>query len=166
MSNANPDCTEVHRDSQIEDTTEANITSPMEETFQKISTASNRVKLMKATLFEDDDEENMDVTENSRPPPNVDITKVLKSRPVILESRPTILEKRDLIEDIASSILNGSANRGLGGNETMNQSSMTSSLLKSQYLSMVASMKTPTKASLTSANVNASASKKKSKAPR
>ena len=69
---------------------ESNLTSPMEETFQKIKTGSNRVKLMKATLFDDDD---MEVAEQpmSPPPPNVDITKLNKSRPVILEARPTIL---------------------------------------------------------------------------
>ena len=68
---------------------EPNLTSPLEETFQKIKTGSNRVKLMKATLFDDED---MEVTEQPGPPPNVDITKVLtKSRPVILEARPTIL---------------------------------------------------------------------------
>ena len=69
---------------------EPNLTSPMEETFQKIKTGSNRVKLMKATLFDDDD---MEVAEQpmSAPPPNVDITKLNKSRPVILEARPTIL---------------------------------------------------------------------------
>ena len=75
-----------------------------------------------------------------------------------------VSEKRDLIEDIASSILNGSSNRGLGGggmnNETVNQS-LTSSLLKSQYLSMVASMKTPNKP-----NVSVSSAKKKAKLPR
>ena len=71
---------------------EPNLTSPMEETFQKIKTGSNRVKLMKATLFDDDD---MEVAEQplSAPPPNVDITKLNKSRPVILEARPTILGK-------------------------------------------------------------------------
>ena len=70
---------------------EPNLTSPLEETFQKIKTGSNRVKLMKAALFDDED---MEVTEQPPPgpPPNVDITKVLtKSRPVILEARPTIL---------------------------------------------------------------------------
>ncbi len=153
--------------SQVEDK-EENLTSPMEETFQKISTGSNRVKLMKAALF-DDGEEDMDINnEENVGPPNVDITKVLKARPVILEARPTILEKRDLIEDIASSMLGvGSSNtsRGLGGfagNESsmMGNQSMTSSLLKSQYLSMVASMKTPSKP-----NVSISI-KKKSKAPR
>ena len=114
--------------------------SPMEETFQKINTGSNRVKLMKAALFEDDDEELMEV----EGPPNVDITKIGQPRQVVLESRPTVLERRDkLIEDIASSMLGGNTSRGLGGlNEsTAANHSMTSSLLKSQYLSMVASMK-------------------------
>lgn len=145
--------------SLVED--ESNLTSPMEETFQKINTGSNRVKLMKATLFEDDDEEeDMDVNEDQQ--------KILsKPRPVILEARPTILEKRDLIEDIASSMLGTSTNRGLGGttNESMNNQSMTSTLLKSQYLSMVASMKTPPTVS-TSMNKSLLKSKKSSKAPR
>ena len=68
---------------------ESQITSPMEETFQKIQSGSNRVKLMKATLFEDDDDDNeMDTSEQA--PPNIDIGKVLgKSRPVILEARNT-----------------------------------------------------------------------------
>ena len=80
------------------DEDEPNLTSPLEETFQKIKTGSNRVKLMKATLFDDD--EDMEVSEQAplAPPPNVDITKILtKSRPVILEARPTILGKRPFI---------------------------------------------------------------------
>ena len=54
--------------------------SPMEETFQKINTGSNRVKLMKAALFEDDD----DLMEVEGPPPNVDISKLGQPRQVIL----------------------------------------------------------------------------------
>ena len=151
--------------------------SPMEETFQKITTTSNRVKLMKATLFEDDDDEegdeDMDFTE--APPPNVDISKIGQPRQVILESR----QPRDqLIEDIASSMLGvgsgANTSRGLGGiNESTtggNNQSMTSSLLKSQYLSMVASMKATntsmTKSSMALQPSQSSAKKSHKKLPR
>ena len=151
--------------------------SPMEETFQKITTTSNRVKLMKATLFEDDDGEDMeDMDFTEAPPPNVDISKIGgQPRQVILESR----QPRDqLIEDIASSMLGvGSGpntSRGLGGiNESSsggNNQSMTSSLLKSQYLSMVASMKATntsmTKSSMTLQPPQSSAKKSHKKLPR
>ena len=139
--------------------------SPMEETFQKITTTSNRVKLMKATLFEDDENEDdfMEVTE--APPPNVDITKIGQPRQVILESRG---QQPSLIEDIASSMLGGgpASSRGLGGvNESLVNNSMTSSLLKSQYLSMVASMKAASNTT-TSKSMPQSAKKSSKKLPR
>lgn len=58
-------------------------------------------------------------------------------------------------------MLNGSTNRGLGGNESNINQSMTSSLLKSQYLSMVASMKQQSSTSTIKKEP-----KKKSKLPR
>ena len=114
---------------------------------------------MKATLFDDEDDEDMDVVESSRP--------------VILETRPTVLEKRDeLVMDITNSMLGGSSH-GLGGQSfnAANNSTMTSTLLKSQYLSMVASMKassagTPVKPVTLTTSTAASTKKQKSHRPR
>lgn len=148
----------VHHDASpkmdISNLSEANnggrLSSPSEEQFQRIASPTNRVKLMKATLFEDTEDMEADDDCGEEQPPTAS-----KSRPVILEARPTVLERREhqgLIEDIAASMLGGGANTstshgglrgGLGGSFTTtdNNQSMTSSLLRSQYLSMVASMK-------------------------
>ena len=126
------------------------LTSPMEETFQKISDCSttNRVKLMKATLFEDEDMEVNDEIGGNNLASGGDFSQQtsVKSRPVVLERRSTTADQHQLlIEDIASSMLGvGNTSRGLGGMSELHDTShntMTSSLLKSQYLSMVASMK-------------------------
>lgn len=66
---------------------------------------------MKASLFDDDDdEENMDIGNTTNHPPAMG--GMSKSRPVILEPRPTVLQKRDpIIDDIAHSMLSGNSYR-------------------------------------------------------
>jgi nuclear pore complex protein Nup98-Nup96 len=104
--------------------------SPPAQQLNRINAAGNKVQLMKASLFDDEmDDDDMEVTFNTN------------SRPVILEARSTVLEKRDpLIEDIARSMLTGGAGNGLGGSFTMDQSSaiatstVTSNLLRTRFL--------------------------------
>ena len=153
------------------------LTSPMEETFQRIGDCgtTNRVKLMKATLFEDDDMEVME-SSTSAPGPSSASNLMDMSAANVSKSKPVVLERREqLIEDIATSILGGNTSRGLGGQHTSElhetSHSMTSSLLKSQYLSIVASMKsrpvllnTTTKTTATTSSI--SASNKKNRTPR
>ena len=85
--------------------------------------------MMKASLFDEDDDEDEDcedmITED---------ISLKKSRPVILEPRTTALEPRDkFIEEIAHSMLTGSVSKGLGGNMSITNN-LTSSLLRSQFM--------------------------------
>ncbi len=105
------------------------VTPPAQTLTNVRSTASNKVKMMKATLFDDD--EDVDEMESES-------VLAAKPRPVILQSRPTILERRDpLVEDIAHTMLTGSSGgRGLGGSFDLNHPapSAASSLLRTRFL--------------------------------
>lgn len=83
---------------------------------------ANKVQLMKASLF--DDEEMPQAASAASP------------RPVILQARPTILERRrdTLIEDIAHSILTGGAGKGLGGSfSASSEPSLTSEFIRTRF---------------------------------
>ena len=89
---------------------------------------------MKASLFDDDeDEENMDIG-NTLASPAVIMTSS-KARPVVLEARPTVLKKRDpIVDDIAHSMLTGGQGKGLGGSFILDgSSSAASNLLRSRF---------------------------------
>ena len=72
------------------------LTSPMEETFQRIGDCgtTNRVKLMKATLFEDDDMEVMESGSTSAPGPS-SASNLMDMSANASKSKPVVLERRD-----------------------------------------------------------------------
>ncbi|TRY63912.1 hypothetical protein TCAL_05590 [Tigriopus californicus] len=90
--------------------------SPPAEQLARIRASAPKVMMMKAALF-DDDEEFMDLSGS----------KASKARPVILEARKTVLDQTDsLVEDIAHSLLMGSTSQG--------GPSAAASLLRSRFL--------------------------------
>lgn len=102
--------------------------------LSRISAPASKVRMMKAALFQMDNEDPMDMDADA----STAFDNVKDSRPIILEPRPTILERRDkFIEDIAHSMLGGNRSKGLGGSFSLEPTAaLTSSLLlRSQYLS-------------------------------
>ena len=78
----------------------------------------NKVQLMKASLFDEDDMMEEDGGEKQK-------VVILQSRPVLLERRPPVA-RDPLIEDIAHSMLTGSSSgRGLGGSFSVEHAAPT-----------------------------------------
>uniref|UniRef100_A0A0K2U919 Nuclear pore complex protein Nup98-Nup96 n=1 Tax=Lepeophtheirus salmonis TaxID=72036 RepID=A0A0K2U919_LEPSM len=125
------------------------LVSPMSQQLVTINAQNDKVQMMKASLFDEDDEEDIDT--EMMPLETANESLQPKSRPIILEQRTP--------SEVAPPLSHSMIARGLGGSFSMDQSghNLSSSLLRNQILSQLASKKEviPTKSSSTN-NKNAS----------